>query len=60
VRPRPQHERRDAQSREKNGGVVQVCLLGNYIKTMPQNPEREAALKPLQEKLRRPPRRAEG
>jgi membrane dipeptidase len=37
---------------KKNGGVVQVCLLGNYIKTIPQNPEREAALRPLQEKLR--------
>ncbi len=37
---------------KKNGGVVQVCLLGNYIKTIPQNPEREAALRPFQEKLR--------
>jgi len=37
---------------KKNGGVVQVCLLGSYIKTMPQNPEREAALRPLQEKIR--------
>ncbi|MGH7453214.1 MAG: dipeptidase [bacterium] len=37
---------------KKNDGVVQVCLLGSYIKTMPQNPEREEALKPLQEKLR--------
>lgn len=37
---------------KKNGGVVQVCLLGSYIKKMPPNPERDAALKPLQEKLR--------
>ncbi len=37
---------------KKNGGVVQVCLLGNYIKTMPPNPERDEAMKPLQEKLR--------
>jgi membrane dipeptidase len=40
------------QAVKKNGGVVQLCLLGNYIKKMPQNPEREEALKPLQEKLR--------
>jgi len=37
---------------KKNGGVVQVCLLGSYIKTMPPNPERDEAMKPLQEKLR--------
>jgi len=36
----------------KNGGVVQVCLLGEYIKKMPPNPEREEALKPWQEKIR--------
>jgi len=29
---------------KKNGGVVQVCLLGDFIKKMPQSPEREAAL----------------
>jgi membrane dipeptidase len=33
----------------KNGGVVQVCLLGEFIKKMPQNPAREEAMKPLQE-----------
>ena len=33
----------------RNGGVVQVCLLDEFIKKMPANPEREAALKPLQE-----------
>jgi len=37
---------------KKNGGVVQVCLLGSYIKTMPPNPERDEAMKPLQEKIR--------
>jgi len=37
---------------KKNGGVVQVCLLGSYIKTMPSNPERDEAMKPLQEKMR--------
>jgi membrane dipeptidase len=40
------------QAVKKNGGVVQLCLLGSYIKSMPQNPKREEALKPLQEKLR--------
>lgn len=40
------------QAVKKNGGVVQVCLLGSYIKTMPPNPERDEAIKPLQEKLR--------
>ena len=33
----------------KNGGVVQVCLLGEFVKKMPQNPEREEAMKPIQE-----------
>ncbi len=33
----------------KNGGVVQVCLLGEFIKKMPQNPQREEAMKPLRE-----------
>jgi membrane dipeptidase len=36
---------------KQNGGVVQLCLLGAYIKTMPPNPEREAALAPLRPKL---------
>lgn len=35
---------------KKNGGVVQLCLLGNYIKKLPPNPEREAALEPYREK----------
>jgi membrane dipeptidase len=29
---------------KKNNGVVQVCLLGDFIKKMPQSAEREAAL----------------
>jgi len=37
---------------KKNGGVVQVCLLGDYIKKMPPNPQRDEAMKPLQEKMR--------
>lgn len=28
----------------RNGGVVQVCLLNDYVKKMPPNPEREEAL----------------
>lgn len=37
---------------KENGGVVQLCLLGNYIKEMPPNPERQATLEPLQPKIR--------
>jgi membrane dipeptidase len=37
---------------KKNGGVVQLCLLGSYIKKVPPNPERDEAMKPLQERLR--------
>lgn len=33
---------------KQNGGVVQLCLLGNYIKKIPQDPARAAALAPLQ------------
>lgn len=33
---------------KKNGGVIQVCFLGNYVKTPPPNPEREQALKELE------------
>ncbi len=29
---------------KKNNGVVQVCLLGDFIKKMPQTPERETAM----------------
>jgi membrane dipeptidase len=34
----------------KNGGVVQICFLGAYVKAMPPVPEREAALKELETK----------
>ena len=34
----------------KNGGVIQLNLLSDYIKTIPPSPEREAALKGLYEK----------
>ncbi|MBE9044093.1 dipeptidase [Pleurocapsales cyanobacterium LEGE 10410] len=37
------------QAIAKNGGVVQVCLLDDFIKEMEQTPEREAALKQLKE-----------
>jgi membrane dipeptidase len=37
---------------KKNGGVVQVCLLSEYIKKMRPNPEREAALAPSRSQLR--------
>lgn len=33
-----------------NGGVVQLCLLGDYIKAIPQNPQRKAALAQLADK----------
>ena len=33
----------------ENGGVVQVCLLDDFIKNMPQTPEREVALKQLKQ-----------
>ena len=33
-----------------NGGVVQLCLLGDYIKAIAQSPEREAALAQLADK----------
>jgi membrane dipeptidase len=36
---------------KKNGGVVQLCLLDDYIKKMPPNLEREEALRPFQEKI---------
>lgn len=34
----------------KNGGVIQLNLLSDYIKTIPPSPEREAAMKSLYEK----------
>lgn len=34
----------------KNGGVVQLNLLSDYVKTIPPSPEREAAMKTMLEK----------
>jgi membrane dipeptidase len=34
----------------ENGGVIQLCLLSNYIKVVPQDPKRVEALKSLEEK----------
>lgn len=31
----------------KNGGVAQVCLLGDYVKKMPPNPQRDSAMADL-------------
>jgi len=34
----------------KNGGVIQICFVSDFIKEQPPNPEREAALQALREK----------
>jgi len=34
----------------ENGGVVQVCILSSYVKDLPENPEKESALKELRER----------
>jgi membrane dipeptidase len=34
----------------KNGGVIQICFLGAYVKAMPVSPEREKALKEIEAK----------
>jgi membrane dipeptidase len=34
----------------KNGGVIQICFLGAYVKTSPVIPEREKAMKELEAK----------
>lgn len=34
----------------EKGGVMQLCILSDYVKKMPENPEREAALKAIREK----------
>jgi membrane dipeptidase len=33
---------------KENGGVIQICILGNYLKTPEPNPEMDAKLKELQ------------
>jgi len=35
---------------KENGGVIQICILSNYLKTAEPNPELEAKLKELQQK----------
>jgi membrane dipeptidase len=36
---------------QANGGVVQLCILGDYIKKLPTNPEQSRALKELEAKV---------
>lgn len=36
----------------KNGGVIQVCLLSNYVKEMPPNPERDSVIAEIRAKYR--------
>ena len=35
---------------KENGGVIQICILGNYLKTQEPNPELELKLKDLRDK----------
>jgi membrane dipeptidase len=35
---------------KENGGVIQICILGNYLKTPEPNPELDAKLKELQDR----------
>ena len=35
---------------KENGGVIQICILGNYLKTPEPNPEMDSKLKDLQKK----------
>jgi membrane dipeptidase len=35
---------------KENGGVIQICILGNYLKTPDPNPELDSKLKDLQKK----------
>jgi membrane dipeptidase len=35
---------------KENGGVIQICILGNYLKTPDPNPELDSKLKELQKK----------
>ena len=38
------------QALAENGGVIQLCLLSSYIKKVDQDPNREEAMKKLEEK----------
>lgn len=44
----------------KNGGVIQLNLLSDYVKTIPPSPEREAAVNALLQKYNLKDRRAAG
>jgi membrane dipeptidase len=35
---------------KENGGVIQICMLGNYLKTPEPNPELDSKLKELRDK----------
>jgi membrane dipeptidase len=35
---------------KENGGVIQICILGNYLKTPEPNPEMEAKIRELRER----------
>ncbi len=37
---------------KENGGVIQVCILSDYVKKLKQNPRREAAFQDLRKKYR--------
>lgn len=36
----------------RNGGVIQVCLLSNYVKEMPPNPQRDSVMAEIRAKYR--------
>ncbi|MCG8409788.1 MAG: dipeptidase [Bacteroidales bacterium] len=35
---------------KENGGVIQICILSDYIKTLPKNPKRDSAFNVLRKK----------
>ena len=35
---------------KENGGVIQICILSNYLKTPEPNPEMDAKIKELKKK----------
>lgn len=42
------------QALKENGGVIQICILSNYLKTPEANPELEARIRELREKYGNP------
>ncbi len=36
---------------KKNGGVIQLCILADYVKTMPSNPERDQAFADFRKRI---------